>query len=250
VRLGVIADVHANFPALSACLEALDHRGIDALAALGDLVGYNAEPIPCVQLCAERVTAGVMGNHDHDAACRDLQSGTGSAARAAIEWTREQLGGEERRYLSSLPRSHAWRDAGVLLAHGCFLNETFFRGYVTSTMLEANLRAIAAREEWPRVALCGHTHIPAAGWLVRGEVHEEPRLERARWPAHAEAVLINPGAVGQPRDGDPRASCAIVDLEARTVEVVRVEYDVEATAAAIASAGLPGVLADRLSEGR
>jgi diadenosine tetraphosphatase ApaH/serine/threonine PP2A family protein phosphatase len=248
--LGVLADVHANLPALRACLDALDRRGFDALVALGDLVGYNAEPRPCVQIVAERVSAGVLGNHDHDAACRDVQPGTSSAARAALEWTRGQLGEAERRYLRALPRSFVLEEAEVLLAHGCFLNETFFRGYVTSTMLEANLRAIAGRDEWPRVAFCGHTHIPAAGWLVGDEVHERQRFERARWPADAEAVLINPGAVGQPRDGDPRASCAVVDLSTRTVEIVRVAYDVKAAAAAIARAGLPSQLADRLVEGR
>lgn len=250
MRLGVLADVHANAPALRACLEALDGRRLDRLLCLGDLVGYNAEPAACVALCAERADTLVRGNHDHAVGTRELQPGTGGSARDVIEWTRAQLDAPTRRYLASLPRVRAESELGVILAHGCFLNEDFFRGYVTSTMLAANLRVVAERSDWPSVALCGHTHVPTVAWLRDGEVVEASPTERVAWPADADAVLINPGAVGQPRDGDPRAACAVLDLEERTVDVMRIPYDVEAAVAAIARAGLRDSLGARLREGR
>lgn len=248
MRLGVIADVHANLPALEACLEELDRRRVDRVVCLGDVVGYGAEPRACIELLRARGIATVRGNHDHDVASTDLQAGTGSAARVVLGWTRRELDELDRRWLGELPAHLVLDPPGVILAHGCFLNDVFFRGYVTSTMLEANLRAIAGSGGWPQVALCGHTHVPMCGWLA-GDAVEERRAV-ASWPARASAVLVNPGSVGQPRDAEPTACCAIVDLGARTAEVLRVPYDVEAAIAALRGAGLPEELSHRLREGR
>lgn len=248
MRLGVIADVHANEHALEDCLHALDRRGVDRVVCLGDVVGYNARPRECVALLRERGIETVRGNHDHDAASADAGIGTTTPARQALAWTRAELGEQDRRWLGGLPTHVVVDPPGVILAHGCFLNDVFFHGYVTSTMVEANLRAVAERPEWPAVAMCGHTHVPRCAWLAADLVDD--RASDATWPRSARAVLVNPGSVGQPRDGDPRACCAIVDLEARRVELVRVAYDVDAAVAAIRAAGLPDELGHRLREGR
>lgn len=244
----MIADVHANLPALDACLEELDRRRVDRVVCLGDVVGYGAEPRACIEVLRARGIATVRGNHDHDVAGTELQAGTGSAARVVLGWTRRELDELDRRWLGELPAHLVLDPPGVVLAHGCFLNDVFFRGYVTSTMLEANLRAIAGNASWPRVALCGHTHVPMCGWLAGDAVEERRAL--ASWPERASAVLVNPGSVGQPRDAEPTACCAIVDLGARTAEVLRVAYDVEAAIAALRGAGLPEELGLRLLEGR
>jgi diadenosine tetraphosphatase ApaH/serine/threonine PP2A family protein phosphatase len=134
--------------------------------------------------------------------------------------------------------------------HGCYLNDVHVTGYVTETMLESNLRVVAASRELPKLALCGHTHVPMLG-VLEGDTARSTRLDEPfRWPKSARAVLVNPGSVGQPRDGDVRASLVIVDLEARTVTPLRVAYDVEAAARAVEAAGLPAVFAERLRAGR
>jgi diadenosine tetraphosphatase ApaH/serine/threonine PP2A family protein phosphatase len=250
MRLALLADVHANLPALEAVLEDVAAQGVERCVCLGDLVGYNAEPAACVTRVRAQVTLVVAGNHDVDCVRNDSLPGTNAVARQVQAWTRAQLDLEALDYLAGLPNV-ACDPAGFVAAHGCFLNSLYYTGYVTGTMLGANLAAVAARPEWPSVAFVGHTHVPMCGWITaQGEVHEAPARGHLRWPSSAPAVLLNPGSVGQPRDGDPRAAYGVFDPEAGSFEFRRVRYDVEASAAAILAAGLPAVLAERLREGR
>lgn len=249
MRLAVIADVHANLPALEAVLEDVARSAGGApLLCLGDLVGYNAEPLACLRALQAAGALVVAGNHDVDVLREGSGAGTNAEARLAQDWTRAQLGAEERRYLAGLP--NLLLRAEWVAVHGCYLNTLHYSGYVTSTMLPDNLAAVAARRDWPRLALCGHTHLAMCGWLTEDGCGEAPPSGIQRWPAEARAVLVNPGAVGQPRDGDPRAAWALLDLEAREVALRRVPYDLERTARAIHAAGLPEGLAQRLREGR
>jgi predicted phosphodiesterase len=249
MRLALIADVHANAPALEAVLDALAGVRIDRVVCLGDLVGYNAEPASCIATVREAAHVVVAGNHDLDCARSETTvGGTSPLARQVQEWTRSQLSADDRAYLAGLP-AIVEDPAGFVAVHGCYLNTLYYTGYVTNTMLEANLRAIAARGG-PPVGLCGHTHVPLCGWLVDGSCIEPLFFEEVRWPTSVEAVLVNPGSVGQPRDGDPRASFVVLDLDARTAEVRRVAYDVDRAVATILAAGLPSELGQRLREGR
>ena len=246
MRIAVISDVHANLPALEAVLEALVADRHDLLVCLGDLVGYNADPEPSVRLLLERADVVVAGNHDRDLSREQPASGTHSVARLVQRWTRDELSDESLRAIEALPPIHT---TDIFTAvHGCYLNRIHVTGYVTPTMLGPNLHAVAAEETWGKVAFCGHTHVPMVGWL-EADVHHERDPRCARWPSTARAILVNPGAVGQPRDGDPRASYAIVDTEAREAGIRRIAYDVERAARAIRDAGLPDELAARLSEG-
>jgi predicted phosphodiesterase len=249
MRVAVLADVHANLPALECVLEDIGLEGVDRVLHLGDLVGYNAHPLECVEQVRSGTDAGVMGNHDWNAIKGGTHAGTNEHARHVMTWTREVLDDDARGYLGSLPGCHV--DAsGVVLAHGCFLNDVFHRGYATSTMLEANLRAIASNPSWPATALCGHTHVPMCGYLQRGSVVEHDLREPVTWPARADAVLINPGSVGQPRDGDPRAAYVLMDMERHWVACRRVEYPVNRAVEAMRRARFPSELASRLWEGR
>jgi predicted phosphodiesterase len=249
LKLAVIADVHANLAALEAVMVAIANARADRVLCLGDLVGYHAEPNECVHRVREVAHVTVMGNHDQAALGTDPGLGTHALARQVLHWTRARLDAPAQRYLASLPR--CWVDgSGVVLAHGCYLNDTHHVGYTTPSTLEANLRAVADRPEWPILALCGHTHVPMCGWLADAQC-EHHRMDYAvRWPASAKAVLINPGSVGQPRDGDPRAAFAIIDLPKRRVEVHRVSYDIGRTVDALRRAHLPPELATRLWHGR
>jgi predicted phosphodiesterase len=249
MRIAVLSDIHANRAALVAVLAALRREAPDAVVCCGDLVGYNAHPAECVTMVRDLSAAVVAGNHDREVAGDTSAAGTGAAAREVARWTQAQLCASARAYLAALP-SRVVHPAGVVAVHGCYLNDVHHTGYVTSTMLLANLEAVAARADWPAVALCGHTHLPMCGWLDGAECVERRLDEPVFWPDRARAILINPGAVGQPRDRDPRAAFAVVDLDRRRVTLRRVAYDIGAEQRAIAAAGLPAQLGARLAEGR
>lgn len=250
MRLAVISDVHANFPALEAVLAEIAREPVDRLVCLGDLVGYNADPGACIDAMHAAGAMMVGGNHERAVAGLDPIAGTNMAARRVFAWTRAHLDEDDLRFLEALPAIVCDEAAGFAAVHGCFLHpEVYPHGYVTPPMLEPNLRALAA-SIGVRVGLHGHTHVPAVAWLAPGGCEERRCPEHVRWPCDATAVLINPGAVGQPRDGDWRAAWALVDLEARTAEIRRVAYDVGRTVRAVISAGLPAELAQRLFSGR
>jgi diadenosine tetraphosphatase ApaH/serine/threonine PP2A family protein phosphatase len=249
MRIAVFGDVHANLEALDAALDAISLARADAIVCLGDIVGYGAEPKECIARLRQTASLIVAGNHDLDVSNGAHSPGTNATARLMIDWTRSQIDEESKIFLARLPRRIIVQGA-LVAAHGCYLNPEHVNGYVTSTMLEANLRAIARNTSWPHLAFCGHTHVPMCGWIEGDMCIERKPGAPLRWPSSAQAILVNPGSVGQPRDGDPRAAFAIVDTELRSVEVVRVAYDIEAAARAIERSGLPSMLADRLREGR
>jgi diadenosine tetraphosphatase ApaH/serine/threonine PP2A family protein phosphatase len=250
MRIAVIADAHANLAALEAVLAALDALAPDRVLCLGDTVGYNAEPAACIDLVRERCEVVLAGNHDVDVATKRNSAGTNELARTVQQWTRASLDEDRLEYLATLPPRLIEKGTFTAL-HGSFLGGDPTLGYVTGTMLEENLHAVARSATAP-IAFCGHSHVPLMGWLARGECHEQKILagEPIVWPADAKAVLINPGAIGQPRDHDPRASFAIVDLDRRMATWHRVDYDIDRTVAAIRAAGLPRPLGERLREGR
>ena len=248
MRIAVIADVHANLSALDAVLATIEDEAPDLVVCLGDLVGYNAEPREVTEAVRARCDIVVAGNHDASVAKEIEALGTNGPARRAQEWTRSNLDQGALGYLAALPAIAIEDD--FVAVHGCYLNPRHITGYVTSTMVGTNLEAVAGNPGWPTVALCGHTHIPLAGWLARGEVVEPPPGVDIAWPDSADAVILNPGSVGQPRDRDPRASFMVVDLARRHAGWRRVEYDIDATCRTIAEAGLPAILAERLREGR
>ena len=235
----MISDIHGNLAALETVLGALD---TDAVWCLGDLVGYGAKPNECCALVRERATVCLAGNHD--LAVRgtlDLSEFSGDAGIAA-RWTQGVIDQRWLDYLKSL--EPAGGADGISLYHGSARDPVW--EYVLSD--EA---ALATIELAPNpVSLVGHSHIALQvalreSTLAGGLAPAGTRIELA----DARRVL-NPGSVGQPRDGDPRAAYLVLDLDARTAAFERVEYDVERTQAEIRTAGLPEVLAARLAFGQ
>ena len=221
MRLALVADLHANLAAVEAVLEEIARLGVADVVCLGDLVGYGAEPGGVLRAVRDVARVVVAGNHDREITVDKPGSGTSSSARRTREWTRGVLDEADLAWLAALPpiaREPPW-----VAVHGCYLDTTYVNGYVTETMLGRRRAASSSR---------------AAGGVV------------ASWPGDAEAVLVNPGSVGQPRDGDPRAAFAVVDLAACEVAFHRVSYDVEHAACAILEAGLDASLAERLRDGR
>jgi len=235
----VISDIHANFAALEAVLAAVD---TEVVWCLGDLVGYGARPNECCAAIRDRASVCLAGNHD--LAVRgtiDLLDFSGDAGIAAA-WTRTVLDDSSRTYLDSLESTGEAED--VALYHGSARDPVW--EYVLSD--EAALATIVAAPH--PLVLVGHSHVALqvalhdvtldGGLAPRGTVLELPGARR----------LINPGSVGQPRDGDPRAAYLVLDLDARTATFERVEYDIERTQEEIRAAGLPEVLAARLAIGQ
>jgi diadenosine tetraphosphatase ApaH/serine/threonine PP2A family protein phosphatase len=235
--------VHGNEPALRAVLADLDRLGVERLLCLGDLVGYGADPGPVVDLLAARGAAAVAGNHDYASVGRTPLDWFNPYARRAAEWTSERLTADQTRFLARLPLT--LEEAGALLVHSSPRNpETW--PYLLSAEDGAEVLSAFAQ----RICFLGHSHLPAI-WRVRAD----DRLEFERGPRRAvlspaERYLVNVGSVGQPRDGDPHAACAVWDLDEQSVEIRRVPYDVQEARRRIHAAGLPQILGDRLLRGR
>jgi putative phosphoesterase len=228
VRIAVISDIHSNYDALQTVLSAIGNY--DALVCLGDLVGYGAQPNEVVtEIRSLRPKAIVMGNHDYAVATGDT-SGFVQHAVQAVEWTRNKISPENLRHIASLRAKTTFTVNGVkiALAHGSPrdpLNE-----YVYPDTAEFILRSLV-EDSGGSILLLGHTHVP---FLRKFD----------------STLVGNPGGVGQPRDGDARASYAILEPFAEPkFQIYRVEYDVDSAANKIVAGGLPRLLADRLYVG-
>jgi diadenosine tetraphosphatase ApaH/serine/threonine PP2A family protein phosphatase len=242
VKTGVVSDVHSNIEALQAVLARLRDIGVEQVLCCGDIVGYGPDPRACIAAVRELVGPVVAGNHDWGVLGRTPATSFNFTARAAIRWTATEARGEDRAYLASLPLTLS--HPPFFLVH-CAPSDPEGWGYVLSpTEAEAEL---AACDE--PVCLLGHSHQPL---VVEKEPGEPARiLVGERFTIRPGArYLINAGSVGQPRDGDPRASCLVVDSETDEAGFERVEYDIPAVQRKIVSAGLPSFLAERLATGR
>jgi len=242
MRIAVISDIHANLAALEAVLAEIDTEPPDELWCLGDLVGYGPRPNECCEIVAARAAICLGGNHD--LAVRgtiDLYEFSGDAAVAA-RWTQGILTPSAHAYLDGLePEGER---AGVALYHGSARDPVW--EYVLSDEAAAATLALAGAP----LVLVGHSHAALEVALRNG------RLSGGLAPAGTELVLddarrlLNPGSVGQPRDGDPRAAYLRLDLDGGPATFHRAAYDVERTQAEMHAAGLPETLAERLSVGQ
>lgn len=246
MRVAVITDIHANLAALEAALEAIDETGVEEIWCLGDVLGYGAEPDQCAALVRERCAICLVGNHDL-AVLGELDVGAFSeaAAEAAI-WTRENVSEETLDHLRGL--SPAGRREGIALYHASP------RDPVWEYVLSAQQAAACFTAQGDRVALIGHSHV--ALFFHRPDGGADVDIQAIQASAGAEIDLgggewlVNPGSVGQPRDGDPRAAWLELDTAASDARFHRVSYDIERAARAIVAAGLPERLGDRLFIGQ
>ncbi len=243
MRIAVVSDIHANRHALEAVLDGVAASAVDELWCLGDIVGYGADPNDCCALIREHAVVCLAGNHDLAATGELSLEDFSRGAAIAAQWTQEVLTPSHLSWLASLTAEGA--AGGIGLFHGSPRDPIW--QYVTSSLL-ADLCLDVMRE---RIGLIGHSHValafqrrdgsPATGSARRaGEVAE----------LGADAWLLNPGSVGQPRDGDPRAAWLLLDLDAQNAVWRREDYDIAGAAAAIRAARLPESLAERLQYGQ
>jgi len=240
MRIAVLSDVHGNLPALEAVLEAL--RPFDAVWQLGDVVGYGPQPDEVVARLAAENAVGVRGNHDSAAIGQLDTDSFNDDARAAVEWTAQRIKPETRRWLAALPLRTI--DQPFTLVHGSPRDPTWEYVY-SSAIARANMSAFDTKH-----CLVGHTHVPVvfrerkSGGVEATVVKTDSTIS-----IDGARLIVNPGSVGQPRDGDPRACGMILDTERATFEWRRVEYPVEEVQQMMADLDLPPRLIARLKYG-
>lgn len=245
MRILVLSDIHSNLEAFDAVLEEAA-GAYDTTLCLGDIVGYGASPLEVMERLDVLAPQWIIrGNHDRVCAGITDSSTFSPAARIAIEWTRRQLSPPAMARLAALPIGPIAIDAHTTICHGAPSDEDFY-------LLDSADARLAFSAQSAPLCLHGHTHAQTIFRLQGFGVYDETPARRTRLTVTLDAgsrYLINPGAVGQPRDGDPRAAYAILDTGARVVELRRVSYDVAAAQARIRAAGLPEPLARRLATG-
>jgi diadenosine tetraphosphatase ApaH/serine/threonine PP2A family protein phosphatase len=239
MRVAVLSDIHANLPALEAVLGAVP--SVDGIWQLGDVVGYGPEPDAVVARLREAGARGVRGNHDA-AAIGGLEIDSFNLdARHAMEWTRRAIGDETRAWLRGLPERAALES--YTLVHGSPRDPIW--EYVTSTpVARAGFQAMDTPS-----GLHGHTHVPIAFLEDDGRLETMSPGAGSRLAFDGRRVLLNPGSVGQPRDGIPTASWLLLDTDAGTATWQRTAYDVASVQAAMTEVGLPERLVARLAYG-
>ena len=243
MRIALLSDVHGNLPAFEAVLADVDAASVEEIWCLGDLVGYGADPNGCVELARDRCDLCLAGNHDLVVTGEIDLGDFSSSAAAAAQWTRDNIDAEALDFLSSLSPKEDGREIGLYHASP---RDPVWEYVLSGWQADECMNAMDER-----VGAIGHSHV--ALFFRRkddGQVEGSPAEGGLEQDLSDGDWLINPGAVGQPRDGDPRAAWLLLDTEAWSAEWRRVEYPIDQAASAIEAAGLPAVLAQRLYSGQ
>lgn len=257
MRFGIISDIHGNLVALKAVLGELDAAGIDRLICLGDVVGYGPDPVECIDTISRCDAITIVGNHEEALCCPEIAQRFNENARLAIDWTHARLMASRPdllRWVADLP-GMVYFGGSIMCVH-----DTPAPGG-PAYILDGHGAAHAFAGVDVPICLLGHTHIPIAfrspaiGECLKANAHTIDMIRPDRF-ANFELELdagarwiINPGSVGQPRDGDVRAACGVLDLERGRFEWLRVEYDIAEAQHRVEAAGLPTASAQRLAIG-
>jgi len=244
-KLAIISDIHSNFVALEQVLATIDEQGADMIVCTGDIVGYGPRPKECIDALRERGIPCLLGNHDQyvtllmDSRVERLRE----EVRISVEWTQGQLPMDHLKWLAGLPMRFDVEELDFSFVHGAFGPKPWI--YCNSSKCFATN---FAHQDVP-LGFCGHSHVPAIG--LYNATTEEVSVKYLRKTVIPEAskVMVNVGSVGQPRDGDWRASVVIYDDSREYVRLLRVPYPVEKARRRILDAHFPSELADRLLVG-
>jgi diadenosine tetraphosphatase ApaH/serine/threonine PP2A family protein phosphatase len=246
MRVAIVSDIHSNRHAFEAVLDAVEAIGAEELWCLGDLVGYGAEPDACVALARRHAAVCLAGNHDLAVLGKLDISTFSETAAVAVEWTREHASEATLEFLRGLSPTGAREGVGLFHASP---SDPVWEYVLSIDQAEAGMDA-----QTQRLGLIGHSHISLfftrADGGGRGDAQGAQAGDGAGLALESGTWLLNPGSVGQPRDGDPRAAWLELDTEALTAHFHRVPYDVATAAETILAAGLPSQLAERLGVGR
>jgi len=243
MKVAVISDIHANRHAFEATLEAIAASDAAELWCLGDLVGYGAEPDACVELARRHAAVCLAGNHDLAVTGQIPLDEFSRGASIAAQWTREVIDPENLAFLAGLRPQGEEGQVGLYHASP--------RDPVWEYVLSALLAELCLDAQSSRISLIGHSHVALSFVRQEGELTTgEPRRAGTSLELDTGEWMLNPGSVGQPRDGDRRASWLLLDLDAMVASYQRSDYDVAGAATAIRAARLPDSLAERLEYGQ
>ena len=246
-RFGIFSDIHGNLEALQSVLQAIERDGVEDLVNLGDSVGYNANPRECLNLMRTRGVFSILGNHDLAAFEPRLAESFNVLAHQALQYSRDQLEPADFDYLRAMPQLHTLDDR-YLLCHGSPENIESYIG----NMFQAKRTFNLLKKQFTRIRICffGHTHFQKL-WTCdhRGKVTTIKPLPSSLSLDPDNSYLINPGSVGQPRQGDNRAHYLIFDADREEVQFMAVAYDIARAQNKILRARLPEYLALRLQDG-
>jgi predicted phosphodiesterase len=243
MKVAVISDIHANRQAFEAVLDAIADSEASELWCLGDLVGYGADPDACVELARRHAAVCLAGNHDMAVTGELPLDEFSRGASLAAQWTRDVMSDQNLAFLAGLKPQGKEGPVGLYHASP--------RDPVWEYVLSALLAELCLDGQHERICLIGHSHVALSFVRFEGELATgEPRREGSELDISIGEWLLNPGSVGQPRDGDSRAGWLLLDLDAWTASYRRTEYDIAGAAAAIRAARLPDSLAERLEYGQ
>jgi predicted phosphodiesterase len=240
MKYAIIADIHGNLDAFQVVLEDIRAQKADHIVCLGDVVGYNAQPKECLDIVRQMNVPCVKGNHDEYCSTENHLEGFNPHAAEAVHWTRDQLSEDDKKWLRDL--KYQRMAANFTMVHAT-LDAPERWGYVFDKL------AAAASFPYQNTQVCffGHTHVPVAfmrDTVVRGGTYSKFKIDPSK------KYFINVGAVGQPRDNNPKCAYVLYDMTASTIELRRLDYDIAAAQKKILDAGLPERLAERLAFGR
>lgn len=243
MRYAFLGDIHGNTDALTRVLASIAEQGADKTVCLGDVVGYGAEPVQCLETIRALKCDVIAGNHDWAAVGKISIECFNAYAKAAALWTRDQLSQEQKDWLANLPLVLTYDHCAV--AHGTFHQPEAFN-YI-QTVFDAEQSFEALRRLGAAIGFLGHSHVPVGFFDTDPITYTLENLI----PIDAEtATIVNAGSVGQPRDENNKASWALFDSDKREVTIFRIEYDIDAAASKIRASGLPEILAARLYQGK
>ena len=242
MRYAIIADIHANLAAFTAVLEDIEHRGgVEEVWCLGDIVGYGPDPHQCIELLRQCKHVCVAGNHDWGAIGKIDLSDFNPDAATACRWTAQQLSPEDIKYLENLPL--VIEKDSFTLAHGS-PREPIWEYLISTSIAKENFTFFQSQ-----YCLVGHSHVPLVFRDENGSCSFSKLTANIGLMLGQSRLIINPGGVGQPRDGDPQASYALYDSETKLVRLYRIPYDIGATQDKMMQNGLPVRLVVRLQYG-
>ena len=240
MKYAIIADIHGNLEAFTVVLNDIREQQVDHIVCLGDVVGYNANPKECLKMVRDMNIPVVKGNHDDLCSTNNELEGFNPHAADAVHWTRNQLNAEEKQWLRDLKYTR-------MVANFTMVHATLDAPDRWQYVFDKLAAAASFPDQVSQLCFFGHTHVPVAfmrDTVVRGGTYSKFKIDPSK------KYFINVGAVGQPRDNNPKCAYVIYDLTLGTIELRRLDYDIAAAQAKIRAAGLPERLAERLAYGR
>jgi diadenosine tetraphosphatase ApaH/serine/threonine PP2A family protein phosphatase len=241
VKYGILGDIHSNYEALTVAVEALQDYPVDQFLQVGDVVGYGADPAPCINLLQELDAQCVAGNHDWAVIGKLDASFFNTYAKKAVEWTKSHLDRHHLHFLEALPLTRII-DSHVTLVHATLDQPELFEYIQTYSDAYRSLSVLETT-----ACFMGHSHVPMAFLLKTNMIHTNSRRLDLNGITRA---LVNVGSIGQPRDENPMTAFGLYDTDSQIFTLFRESYDIDTTRAKIAKAGLPSLLGERLVHGR